>query len=105
MAKEDFLQNLTIARSLLTHRVQTDSSCLDPHWTEDRLNSAAIWLTPSAVKGFDVREFRELSPGLRTELKENVERFLRVAKQVPPTKPPTTEQLKEAKTALEKVLA
>ncbi len=104
MAKSEFLQNLKTARNLFFHRVHTDHPGLDPNTLQAQLARAAIWLSPSAVRGFDVRDFPELSSDTRSQLKENVERFLRIAKQVPPTKPATNEQVQEAMTAFLKVL-
>jgi hypothetical protein len=104
MAKREFLLNLRTARNLFVPRVQTDHPSLDPRKLEGQLARAAIWLTRSAVKGFDANEFQELAPDLRAELKENVERFLRVAEQVYPSKPATEIQIKEGMMALGRVL-
>lgn len=96
VAKQEFLQNLRTARNLFFHRVQTDHPGLDPRSIESQLSGAAIWLTPSSIKGFDPNDFRELSPERREELKRLIDRFTRVAKQVPPTKPATLEQIRVA---------
>jgi hypothetical protein len=104
MAKAEFLQNLRTARNLFFHRVQTDHSELDPRSIESQLSAGTIWLTPSSVKGFDPRDFRELSPERRDELKRLVDRFSRVARQVPPSKSPTREQVQEAAEPLLQVM-
>jgi hypothetical protein len=104
MAKLEFLQNLKIARNLFAHRVQTDHPSLDPRKVEGQLERAAIWLTPSSVKGFDDRDFPELPATVRGELKDSVAQFVRVAKKVPPTKPPKPQDVKEAMSALLKVI-
>ena len=104
MAKHDFLTSLRTARNLFTHRVQTDHPSLDPQQLEGQLSRAAIWLTPSTVKGFDIREFPELPPDRRTELKDSVEQFLHVAKQVHSTSPATKEQIQEGMSAFQRML-
>jgi hypothetical protein len=80
MARGDFLRDLRMASNLLGHRVHTNVSGLDPHWLENQLVRAGLWLTPSAMGEFDKREFPELLPERRTELRDNVERFIRVTK-------------------------
>lgn len=100
MAKTRFLQNLKRARNLLLHRVALDHGTLDPAGVEAALARAAIWLNPSAVDGFDVRDFAELPPQLRNDLKGTVERFRAIAKQVSPTERATSDQLRDAASAL-----
>jgi len=104
MAKQDFLMSLRTARNLFAHRVQTDHPSLDPQKLEGQLSRAAIWLTPSAVKGFDIREFQELPPELRTELKDSVEQFVRVANDVRPNEPATNEQISEGMSAFRRMI-
>jgi hypothetical protein len=104
MAKLEFLLNLKTARNLFDHRVETDDPGLDPRSVEAQLKRGTIWLTPSSMQGFNVRDFPELAPDLRKRLKENVERFVRIAKQVPPTKPATPEQVRDAMAAFQEVL-
>lgn len=104
MAKLDFLRNLKTARNLFVHRVRTDRPAPDPKKVEGQLQRAALWLTPSAVAGFDIRDFAELPSDAQTRLQENIERFARAAKQVPPTGPATPQQIKDAMPAFLKVL-
>jgi hypothetical protein len=96
MAKVEFLQNFRTARNLFYHRGKTSRPSRDPRTVEAQLSAETVWLAPSSVRGFSVREFQELSPDDRNRLKENVERFLQVAKEVPPVRPPTPEQAREA---------
>lgn len=106
MAKQDFLTNFRVARNLFYHgRVYTDTSHLDSTALEDMLGRAAIWLTPKSVSGFEPKDFSELGPGKRAELENAVKDFLRVAKKVPPDKPATAEQLRNAKSAFAKILS
>jgi hypothetical protein len=104
MAKAEFIHNLRIARDFFVHRVQTGQPALDPAKVETQLAQATIWLTPSSMRGFDLRDFPELAPKARTQLRDNVEHFLRVAEQVPPTKPATPGQAREAMAAFRRVI-
>jgi len=104
MAKTEFLHNLKTARNLFFHRVQTDGAGVDPQNVEAQVARAAIWLTPSSVKGFDVRDFRELPEESRRELVENVDRFLQVARKTASARPPTAAQVTVGMGAFLKVL-
>ncbi len=106
MSKRDFLDNLRVARNLLVHGgVTTDSRHLDPDASARALTRAAIWLTPSAMKGFRADDFQELGSAQQRALADAVQEFERVAKQAPPDAPATDQQFKEAKAALEKIVA
>jgi hypothetical protein len=106
MSKRDFLDNLRVARNLLVHGgVSADHLRLDPAALTRALTRAAIWLTPSAVKGFRADEFQELGAAQQRALAEAVQEFERVATQVPPDTPATDQQFREARAALEKILA
>jgi hypothetical protein len=105
MSKSEFLDNLRVARNLFVHGgVTTDSRHLDPAALARALTRAAIWLSPSAVKGFRAGDFQELGAGQQRALADAVQEFERVAKQVPPDAPATDQQYSEAKAALEKIL-
>jgi hypothetical protein len=96
MAKEEFLDNVRVARGLFAHpRVCADSSALDTEALQRGLVPAAIWLTPKSVQGFRSSDFEELGPTRQQELSDAIQDFLRVARQVPPT----TAQLEAASTA------
>lgn len=103
MSKSEFLTNLITARNLFFHRVHTEGPPLDPKSVQAQLGRAAIWLTPSSVRGFNPGDFLELSPEARRELAQNVERFREIASQVAPTQPPTAEQTQEAMVCLLRV--
>jgi hypothetical protein len=104
MAKQDFLDNVRIARNLFVHpRVATDSTQNDANAISQMIARAAIWLTPKSVKGFNADDFRELGPERQSELGVAVREFLDVAQEVPPNAPAMPEQLSKAKVAFEKI--
>lgn len=92
MSKRDFLDNLRVARNLFVHSGVTADT------------RGAIWLTPSAVKGFRADDFQELETAQQGALIEAVQEFERVAKQVPPDATATDQQFREAEVALEMIL-
>src|SRR6266404_5341433 len=101
MSKRDFLDNLRVARNLLVHgRVTIDSRHLDAAALTQALTRAAIWLTPSAVKGFHADDFQELGATQQRALSDAVKEFQCIAKQVPPDAPATDQQFNDAKAAL-----
>jgi hypothetical protein len=105
MSKQEFLQNLRIARNLFAHpRVQSDSPALDPQELEKAIARAAIWLTPKSVEGFNLDDFSELDPQRQQELQAAIDDFLRVARQVPPTQPASQQQLHAAQASFAKIL-
>ncbi|MCI0461698.1 MAG: hypothetical protein L0Z62_32505 [Gemmataceae bacterium] len=105
MAKQDFLDNLRVARNLLFHaRAETGSPHLDPQALERTSAQAAIWLTPKSVQGFNAEDFPELGPDRQRELQAAVREFLEVANQVPPKAPATPEQLRIATAAFATIL-
>jgi hypothetical protein len=105
MGKRDFLDNVQVARNLFVHsRVYTDSRHLDPAALTQTLVRAAIWLTPSSVKGFRADDFPEIGPARQRELADAVREFEQVARQVPPDEPADGQQFNEGKAAFEKVL-
>ncbi len=105
MSKMDFLDNLRLARNLIVHgRVTADSRHLDPAAFKDALARAAIWLTPSAVGGFDAGDFKELGAAKQGALASAVQEFQRLATQVRPDAPATRQHIVEATAVLEKIL-
>jgi hypothetical protein len=92
MAKQEFVQNVRLARNLLAHRVEADHPGVDAGAIERRLSRAALWLTPATVRGFDPEDFPELSEASRAELDRSVREFREVAEQVPDDGPATVEQ-------------
>ena len=105
MSKKDFLDNVRVARNLFVHGgVTTDSRHLDAAVATQALTRAAIWLTPSSVKGFRADDFQELGAAQQRALADAVQEFERVARQVPPDAPATDQQFSEAQAALERIL-
>jgi hypothetical protein len=92
MAKQEFVQNVRLARNLLAHRVEGDRPGADLEEIARRLARAAIWLTPASVEGFDMADFPELPDETREELRRNVGEFLAVAEQVSDDGPASVEQ-------------
>jgi hypothetical protein len=102
--KYEFLQNLRTAAKFLSPDVSVTSPSQDATKLGGQLKRAAIWLTPSAVKGFRAKDFAGLPDADRQALQESVERFTQVAKQVPPAGPATAEQIRQALPAFERML-
>jgi hypothetical protein len=105
MALDEFWRNVKIAASLLWPDVLTDAPDIDSDRLARRLKSAALWLTPATVEGFDPKDYKFLSPSERDELKESVEGFRRVAEQVPDNGPAKKGQVEEALPKLRRILA
>ncbi len=102
MSRRDFFEGVRTAHNLLIH---ANVSAHNGHGDPAALTRTAIWLTPSAMKGFNEAEFGELSPDTRRELADAVREFERVAREVPLEGAPTSEQIAEATAALEKIRA
>lgn len=81
----------------------TDSPALDPQEMRDTITSAAIWLTPRSVSGYDDADFSFMDQRERTELRGAVQSFLAVAKQVPPSGPASREQYEEGRRWFSKI--
>jgi hypothetical protein len=106
MSKSDFLDHLRVARNLFLHGSAAAGNLrLDPDALTRALTRAAIWITPSSVKGFRTDDFPELGPDRQRALAEAVQEFDAVARQAPPDAPPTGQQYGEAGAALEKIVA
>jgi hypothetical protein len=104
MALDDFWLNVSIAARSFIETVRSDSPHFDSdHW-QMRLRTAAPWLTPASVEGFDARDFTLLPQSERERLTGCVEAFRRVAETVPDDGPATREQENEARASLECIL-
>lgn len=104
MSKSDFLDHLRVARNLFAHaEVTTNSRQLAPGESAQALTRAAIWLTPSSVKGFRADDFQELGAQKQT-LADAVQAFEHLAKQVPSDVPATDQQLKDATVPFQQIL-
>lgn len=90
MAKAEFLRNLTTARNFFLHGDQRDRN--------------SVYLTPSAVKGFDAREFTELADEVRDQLQRSVDQFRQIAKQTTAQQKATADQVTEATRAFSTIL-
>jgi hypothetical protein len=104
-SKNTFLENLRIARNLFFHpRVEADHPGLDPETLSRMVSRAALWLTPRSVAGFSAADFPELSLERQGELATAIREFQSAAREVPPDKSATREQLGNATVAFTKVL-
>jgi hypothetical protein len=104
MAKSEFLKNLRRARSLFVHRVGVDSSRLDAEAIRRRLASAALWLTPGTIEGFDPDDFHDLPPQERESLTTAVDRFREIAESVVGHQPATDAQVLDGTAAFQEIL-
>jgi hypothetical protein len=104
MPIDDFWLNLRTAARHLAPTVAVDSPRADSERLERALQSAALWLTPHSVEGYDPRDFAFLAPADIENLTRNVERFRAVAAQVPTGQPASEGRAREAWTALDEVL-
>lgn len=104
MAKVQFLKNLRRARNLFDHQVEVDSPGLDADLIARRLNSAVLWLTPSAIEGFDPDDFQELPTAQQEALTTAVNQFRDIAVSVPSNQPATDSQINDAIGAFQRIL-
>jgi hypothetical protein len=92
MAKQEFLENVRLARNLLVHRVEADRPDINAEAVARRLSRAALWLTPASVRDFEAADFPELPEAAREDLERAVRQFREVAEQVPDDGPATADQ-------------
>ena len=94
MSLQEFITSLRAgSRFFGTPEVSSDSPALDPRAMQSTLANAAIWLTPRSVAGYDDSDFAFMDPHERDELRQAVQGFLDVARQVPSDAPATRDQL------------
>jgi hypothetical protein len=97
MAVYDLWLSVRTAASLSSTRAAVDSPRLDATRIEKILSGATFWLSPKAVEGYDPEtfdgEFDFLPEKERKDLKTRIERFLRVAREVPGNQPATANQV------------
>jgi len=103
MSRSEFLGNVREAAHFLAPTVQSDGS-LDNTQLARTLRSAEVWLTPSAVKGYDENDFSELPPDELRRLSDNVDRFATVARTVPNDQPASKQQVEVALPAFRTIL-
>jgi len=84
MPLRDFWISVKTAARLISPRAAVDSPRLDTARIEEQLRSAALWLTPRAVEGYEDSDFDFLAKDERAKLTESVNTFRRIAATVPP---------------------
>jgi hypothetical protein len=84
MAKDDFALSVRMAVGPLLPPVDADHPYTDREELEGILRRDNVWLSRSAVAGFDRDEFNDLDPETREALDRYVVRFLEIASQVNP---------------------
>ena len=80
-SKEQFLANFKHAAYPISPAAHSNGIRLDPAYLEILLRRSTRWLTPRAVKGFDIKDFPELTDDARKTLSAEVERFRSIAQQ------------------------
>jgi hypothetical protein len=96
MALKDFWLNVRTGARFLTPGTTADSPRLDVASIERTLGAAPVWLTPKSVAGFNPEDFQFLPGKDQKALREAVERFLEVARQLPRHQPGTEQQVQQA---------
>ena len=96
MAKDDFLMSVRTAVGTLLPRVDADHPYTDRDELAGLLRKSDLWLTKSAVAGFERAGLDNLDPKTREDLDRNVAAFLDVASEVAPKKPATPAQVDAA---------
>src|SRR5262249_53085223 len=94
-SKRNFPSNLPVARQLFFHPQLVMREEADAEQEAKRLARAAVWLTSRSVEGFDSADFSELEPSHLCRLRDAVQEFRDVAKQVPSDQPATDEQFRK----------
>jgi hypothetical protein len=98
MPKEDFLMSVRTAVGTVLPRVDADH----PYPNRDELEGifrkagADLWLTRSAVAGFDRSDFDDLDLGTLDTLDKDISKFIEIATLVNPTGRATEAQFKKA---------
>ena len=96
MAKDDFLLSVRTAVGTLLPRVDADHPYTDRDELAGILRRSDLWLSKSAVAGFDRDDLGDLDPGTREALDRNVAAFLDVASKLNPKGPATPTQVDAA---------
>lgn len=105
MAYKEFINNLRYgSRMLPPPNVSTEGGGEVAARYKAILTGADLWLTPKVVEGYDPADFLHLSTTEQRELDEEVSAFRAIAEEIPPDKPATSHQSKEARKHLEKVI-
>jgi len=96
MSLRDFWTSVRTASRFIAPGAPADSPRLDSAKIEGLLRSAVVWLTPKSVEGFNPEDFDFLPLAERQDLIDSVNRFSDLARQVPPDKPATDQQIQQA---------
>jgi len=105
MAKARFLRNLHTAVRSLSPAVHVNGIRLDDEHLGELLRRATLWLTPTAVQGFDPADFPQVPPEERDRLTGNVEKFEAIARAVSEGRPASEAQVREASLLLLAILS
>ncbi len=103
-SKELFLTNFKRAAHPISPAAHSNGIRLDPAYLEVLLRRSTGWLKPRAVKGFDSKDFSELTEDARNALRAAVEQFSSIAKRAPRDQSPPTELVDEALPVFLKIL-
>jgi hypothetical protein len=95
-SKDEFLANFQMAARPISPTDHTGGLRLDPKHLESLLRRVPSWLTPRAVKSFDIKDFAELPPDAQRALESAVEQFQSVAKRAPRRPPAPAELVDQA---------
>lgn len=96
MSLKDFWMSVRTGARFIAPRATADSPRLDSAAIESTLRRATIWLTPKSVEGFNPEDFLFLSDHEQKTLRDAVSKFLVLARQVPPGRPATEQQIQQA---------
>jgi hypothetical protein len=96
MAKDEFLLSVRTAVGTLLPRVDADHPYTDRDELAGILRRSDLWLSKSAVAGFERGDFNDLDPQTREALDRSVAAFLDVASKVKPKGPATPAQVDAA---------
>jgi hypothetical protein len=103
MEREEFIDNLRIANRSLQHPIASRETGVDLGLIA-KLHSADLWLTSKSVDGFESADLSDLSQRDRQQLEKEVVAFRAIAREVPPDKPATKKQSRQARKHLEKII-
>jgi len=96
MALRDFWISVRTAAKMFAPQAIVDSPRLDAEAIERTLRGATLWLSTSAVAGFDEKDFSFLPDAERTRLAKLVTEFRTVASTVRPTAPAPNDAVEKA---------
>src|SRR5579871_4308351 len=87
MARDEFFRDIRRAVSFMAPRVEADSPFTDTNYIERMLRGADLWLSQKAVEAFRPEDYADLDESTRQGLVRAVDKFLAVARTVPPNAP------------------